>query len=539
MRRWRTACGFVGFERCDVGTCAGTVMARAMHAQAPMRTLIGVLVLGFAAGCSSGGGSGGDASAGGRTGGTGAQDSGGMSTGGVATGGASGSSGTSGGGACPDGGCQSFTSSYPGDVWQAETHVAVGTNGYAVAAWIASDGSVDQWASSAQYIGYAFSTDSGATWTPPQRIQSPHASHRAFDPRVAVDAANKFYVAFETIDKAYTEVHVYVASAPAGTTTFGTPSEVTDPAESAPIDGGTALYGYDRPWIAVTKNQEIVVAYLRFDDACGFWPSPAGCVANVMLSRSTNGKSWKRVQVTHNAVARDGGAGGGTHDLFMLAAFPCASTTTNRLWLTYGVADATVWDPPNKASGAFGVMLQYSDDDGATWSTSDATTIAPITTTGIFDDPSCAGDSDDVSVAYALRTPGATLANSIQVVRSVDGGKTFGAPIDAQDPTASSLSRHPTIVREASGNLDIVYYGGDQEGAMGAVYAVHSAAGAMNWGKATLIQKPVYLSSAEISNLWLGDYLGVTTGSGWLYTTFTDNSKSGLQKIDFARLAVP
>jgi hypothetical protein len=94
-------------------------------------------------------------------------------------------------------------------------------------------------------------------------------------------------------------------------------------------------------------------------------------------------------------------------------------------------------------------------------------------------------------------------------------------------------------VLEANGHLDVEYYGGAFDGdTNGAVYYVHSVDQGATWGSATLIRRPITLSSAGISDGWLGDYLGVTTSGGSLYTTFTDNS-SGVAHVDFAKLPLP
>jgi hypothetical protein len=229
-----------------------------------MRAVIGALVLGFVAGCSSSSAAtGGKADAG--TGGTGgAGGRGGASAGGI--GGAATSTGGTGGqldaSICPAGGCHPFTSSYPGDAWQAETHVAVGTNGYLAAVWIASD-KPEADPAMVRHLDYAFSPDSGATWAPVHVIRAPTADHNASDPAIAVDANNNFYLSFDTYEASAGQVdaawvvdrHVYVAKAPVGTTEFGAASEVTDPTEVMSGDGGTVPYGYDKPWIAVTRSQ--------------------------------------------------------------------------------------------------------------------------------------------------------------------------------------------------------------------------------------------------------------------------------------------
>jgi hypothetical protein len=397
---------------------------------------------------------------------------------------------------------------------------------------MASTGPVSAWKTSTQFLGYAFSTDWGATWTPAQAVYAPISGHRVFDPAVAVDAANDFHVSFLTIDMAYASYHVYAATAPAGTTSLGTPAEVTDPVEGVPTDAGPALYTYDKPWISVTKGQEIVVTYTRFDQGCAPDYKPSGaCFGNIMAARSTDAQSWTRVALTANNPGGDGGADGGIAS-FVGMAFQCASTATGRLWVVYeDLAPYPTWPAPA------GIALQYSDDDGATWSA--PTIVAPIAATVIFDDPSCAGDGSDVWVAYEQKPIGGTVASAIQVVHSTSGGQSFGAPVNALDTAASTYAWHSTLVREGNGHLDVEYYGGLFDGAAnGSVYSTHSGDQGATWGPATGIRMPITLTSAGFDVGWLGDYLGVAVGGGALYTAFTDNA-TGVSHVDFAKATLP
>ena len=142
-------------------------------------------------------------------------------------------------------------------------------------------------------------------------------------------------------------------------------------------------------------------------------------------------------------------------------------------------------------------------------------------------------------VEYQLTAGSAGVATSIQVTHSTNGGQMFGASVNALETSTSTAAWHAQIVLESSGHLDVEYYGGTGEGdPSAAVYYVQSADQGGSWSKATLIKKPVKLNSAGISDGWLGDYFGVTTADGSLFTTFTDNS-SGTSHVDFAKETLP
>jgi hypothetical protein len=215
-------------------------------------------------------------------------------------------------------------------------------------------------------------------------------------------------------------------------------------------------------------------------------------------------------------------------------AYPCVSATTGRLWVVYADFAPT----ENYSYAPTGVVLQYSDDDGATWSSGNTTVVAPIAVTGTFDDPSCVGDGNDVWVEYERQAPGCRtcIGNSINVVHSVDGGRTFGAPVNVLDTSVSYGAWHSTLVREANGGLDVLYYGGGTTWSdPGSVSFVRSRDQGVTWSKATLIKQPITVTSAAFA---LGDYLGIATGGGALHTTFTDNS-SGTKHVGYAKVTLP
>jgi hypothetical protein len=408
------------------------------------------------------------------------------------------------------------------------------------AAWIASSDPAWYGRGATSYIGTSFSADSGATWTPVQVLRAPAPDDRyAYDPAIAVDAANNFYVVFGAAGTVLVQnehkAGIWVAKAPKGTTTFGVPTETTDPADSLATDAGPAVYWFDKPWMAVMKDQEIVVTYARLEWAsCPLGPGTAwhDCVSNIMSSRSTDARSWIRAPVTANSAGS--GPRGGAPD-FVNYAFPCASTTSGRLWVVYDSFPA---------AGGIEVTLRFSDDGGATWNPADATVVSPATFMGMdAEDPSCVASGNDVWVSYEVHSIGETFATSIQVAHSTDGGRTFDRAVNVLDSATSRLGWHSSLVLESNGALDVEYYGGASAGDKGAgVYYVRSTDHGATWGKATLLRQPItlfdYRTAGGWAVNWLGDYLGLATASGSLYTTFTDNS-TGTAHIDFAKVKLP
>jgi hypothetical protein len=378
-------------------------------------------------------------------------------------------------------------------VAEAETHVAVADNGYVAIAYItilANGGSNN---------GYVFSTDDGMTWGKPQSIKSP-GLRVSSDPVLAADQKGNFYLTWIGFDRTNTggatNMHVYVAVAPAGTTTFGAPVDINGADEPS----------LDKPWVTVDNDGSVVITWVALQPSV------------VYAGRSTDGgQTWDVQTVTS----------GGFRNLV----FPCHGSTGNRLYVVYH-------------SGG-GIGLRWSDDGGTTWSDADKTAVAMQGDQPAFDDPTCAVDGSDVWVSYGLSPDqfnGSTSAklDTIRVAHSSDGGKTFADYWDAQDGSAASYFLHPYLVRERStGALDLVYYaGGFEKDPDGSFRWARSTDGGKTWGASTAVATPITYLAARADPKWLGDYVGLAWARDNLYVAYADNH-GVLPHIAFYRTAAP
>jgi hypothetical protein len=124
------------------------------------------------------------------------------------------------------------------------------------------------------------SADGGRTWSSHVRPVSPLCTHR--DPRLAVDAAGRQYIAFVQSDLCEDELvpHVVVASRAGGSA----------PWHIVRVAKPTWEYGYDdAPAIAVARNGRVYVAYTR---SLG-----ETAEAVVVASSADHGKTWTRPQL--------------------------------------------------------------------------------------------------------------------------------------------------------------------------------------------------------------------------------------------------
>jgi hypothetical protein len=181
-----------------------------------------------------------------------------------------------------------------------------------------------------------------------------------------------------------------------------------------------------KPRVAVTADGAVVVTWS--------YAGPLG--GGLGLARSTDGVAW-----TKQIVLERG-------DLHATLPFTCASRRGDRLWLVYLDAEA-------------GVRIRASDDGGATWTPLGSATVSTSDerTRVASDTPVCAGDGDELTVAYGLTdSPTEHATSAIAVVRSSDRGASF----DSRRTLDLGASRSSTIAarmaRTPDGAIDLAFY---------------------------------------------------------------------------------
>jgi hypothetical protein len=295
-----------------------------------------------------------------------------------------------------------------------------------------------------------------------------------------------------------TDMHVYVAVAPPGMTTFGQPVEVTMPAT-----GDT----FDKPWVTVTDKGSVLVTYAK--------TSTGGLYAGRSVDQ---GKSWNVA-----VIVEDGN--------FRNLAYPCAPAAGDRLWVTYH-------------AGA-GIGLRWSDDDGVTWPINNKTAVAAMGEPPAFDDPTCVASGNDVWVAYGLSNDMMSdtinpKLYAIRVAHSPDGGPTIDWRVNAHDPASGMFFQHPQLTRETGGGLNLVYYAGQAIGdTMATFRRSHSMDSGTTWAPSILVHQPIDFVQDRMSPHWLGDYVGAFWLSGTLYMSYADNGTGMYSHIAFAKATTP
>jgi hypothetical protein len=380
-------------------------------------------------------------------------------------------------------------------VREAESTLAVAADGRVAVAWIGFE------SASMAHIGYRFSSDDGESWEPVGQLQGPTGGPCA-DPVLTVDPDGNFYLVWLVFAASAQDTdHIYVARAPAGTTAFEAPVEVTDPNDPT---------FYDKPNISVTGTGSVMVAYTR----------QVGLVA----ARSTDGLSWERSSIVNEPPTRNHVVAG------------CSAPGASRVWVTHLHYDDITSERR--------IMLRWSDDGGASWPAGNATFVTDVDELDAgVDDPSCVAEGSEVWVLYG-RTHDTPSANgfgnlyAIRVAHSSDGGQSIDGRYDVQDPVVP-LQLHPRFARTDEGGLALVYYGGVQDGdPAGAVRYSFSSDGGASFGASVVMHEPVTFLQSRASLKWIGEYFGVAWRGGNLHTAYIDNAGAE-SHVAFYRTAVP
>lgn len=404
------------------------------------------------------------------------------------------------GGSPPD---NPIISQSPSSLLEAEAHLAVGSNGFIAAAWIAVD------PIGLPYVAYVFSTDDGDSWTAPQAVTPPLPVSTA-DPVVAVGPMDDFYLTYIAYDAAQPqpdESQVFVARAPSGQTSFGAPVVASPPG---------MLRFFDKPWIIATANGDVIVSFGELTTT----------QYAMYVARSTSAAQ----SFTSTAVELDT-----TQSMAWNFGFPCAPPTSGgSVWLTYHQFDAQ----------GVRVMLRWSSDAGATWPAANRTIVSVEPDTSIHDS-NCVADGNQVFIAYSTTMesmPDSSFTQKLTALRiahSIDGGATIASRADAHDPAVVPFAMIPNLARDdASGTLHLVYYTGTgDEDPIGTFRKSQTTAFGITFSPSQVVQQPIVFEQSRQDVDWLGDYVGVVARQGTLYTVFTDNSL-GFSHVRFHRAPI-
>jgi hypothetical protein len=373
---------------------------------------------------------------------------------------------------------------------ETEPTIAVAPDGRLAVAWL-------DVTSGGAPIGFAFSPDRGDTWSASQLLQL-GGGRFASNEIVAADAQSNFHLVTMAVAANQMSVQVLIATAPAGTSSFGAFTEISDPAVAVPRDATAFTIAHDGSFNVVWTEY-----------------SASLTSSQIVAARSTDGGAhWTRTNITPGALAD---------------AWPniCASRTSGKL-------AAVFVDSEHNATG-----LRWSDDDGGSWPDGNVNMVPLSSYEGEF--PSCLAIDNELWVMQGVastrpsRTYEPTL-DDIQLTHSGDGGPTLDATVSAQDPMAGGKYMRAMAVLLPDRRISLTYYAGASDDDPAAtVRRSLSSDGGKHFAASQMLYQPILLTTSRAGSTWLGDLLGVTADDHGTYVSFVDNG-AGKAHIRFTRL---
>ena len=377
---------------------------------------------------------------------------------------------------------EGIVSASSASAFEGETEIAIAPDGTTAISW---NGTPAATSTQSQHIGYTFWTPGAASFTP---VQTEIATGTPYstDSTVIADAQGNFFLVWLGIDFMVGTRHVYVATAPHGTTTFGAPVRVSAASDT----------GVDKPWVIFTSAGTMLISYSSI--------APDGVTSSITVARSTDAVIFTRTTLTS-----------GDEGL----AYLCKSAKKSRVYLTDKARDDI-----DAAAAQWTVVLRWSDDDGQTWPGQNLAVVPP--SPNIDGIPSCVADGADVWIDYE-EYAGAGAGDSVHVLHSSDDGQTFGQDTVASGHDPLPLLRGDQLTRASNGDLLVFSYGGSRDGDPDASFDfVKSVDKGTTFSLRHTVHSPIFLNLTRHKPRWLGDYVGVRPFGASLYVSYVDNTGS-------------
>jgi hypothetical protein len=376
----------------------------------------------------------------------------------------------------------------PASVIESEPHLAASPDGNTlVAVWTARTGS--DWLDEG-HIGYAFSTDAGATWSSPRDIGFPERE-RQVNVKVASDRDGNFWMVW--LGRSFVEAPdaIVVAKAPAGSTAFEPPFEVTDPA--AGLD-------YDLPAIWAHRGR-VVAVYRQMEEA-------EDQCDEVAVAQSDGDGAWAQVVVSPCDPAEN---------IKNITAL-CADELSERLWLVHVVGSGE----------RLRLEARFSDDGGTTWPEANRIEVSAADEKVAFDPVFCAAEGNAMWTAYGTTqdalVPGIFAKLSSIRIAHVDGQGVIELR-DALDPN-DGLGMHPHLARDGNRTNHVIYLAGkhdlDPDGSLR--WTQRSPDTPIDPARSRRVDGPFQFEQAWGGPGFLGDYFGVVATEGFLNAAYAVHS---------------
>jgi len=349
-----------------------------------------------------------------------------------------------------------------------------------VAVWIATRAAG---ASGLDHIGIAWSDDGGQSWTRSPELSTTNDQND--DPVILAEPDGSFYVVWLGYAGQGVPDHIWGARSTDHGHTFGTPVVVND----------TRNRGLDKPWIYAAGGT-LYVTY-----AANNLGNPGAIMTVYMVTSTNHGATWSSVlQVSPNAhdtanLARIAADATYVYASYVNAPGNSDGSPQNAVYVTRKTLAALTFQAPVRASGV-GESVVFQD--------------TPIVATA-------AG----LGVVYV--NGNLTGSSHVAFVRSSDQGATFSSSLHVDDDGCMGVHMLPQLAAGPDGHLHVAFYDNRYGDPTGALWYAASIDGGQSFGLNQFASDHAFpFTTSRMTNLWLGDYVGLAVAGGRIYASWTD-----------------
>jgi hypothetical protein len=390
-------------------------------------------------------------------------------------------------------------------------------------------------------LGVSHSTDGGVSWNavhilPPLNPVTYLQMDDCFDPTITTDTLGNVFVGHISQDSQMFS-GMYVHKSTDGGSSFSSPVTVAFDFPPGPPPDPNFRFN-DRCQITADKSPAspyLDNVYLTWIKDRGFMmPMP---YSDIYFSLSNDNGATFSVPITINEIH---------HDLANMPTIAVANDGTIYIcWMHYDV-----W------TGGIGtIYMDVSTNGGVSWAADIFVTnvnlppLALTTGAGLTDVVSKGApvigvsptNPTEVYITYAEDPDGAGPDEcDIYLIRSLDGGATWGTPVRVNDDSSVSDQHLPWLEVKPDGTIDIGWYDrrNDPGDKLWDVYIARSIDGGQTWSGNVQINDQSFASPQNPWGIpWMGEYLGLQVDSTHAYMVFCTSINDQLGDVYFDKIA--
>jgi hypothetical protein len=356
-----------------------------------------------------------------------------------------------------------------------ETSIAADGQGHVVVAWIASQ--------THDHIGVSYSDDAGVSFTRGPELGTSNQEHN--DPVVLAESDGSFLLVWLGYDDTGGTDHIWAARSTDHGHTFGAQIQVNTSTDR----------GLDKPWVYQAADAAHTI-FVTYDATVG------SSQFDYLVSSTDGGMTWSTsLQVSEAAQT--------TSDLARIA------TDSTRVYVSYDEAPGTDRGSTMNKVYVRSMMIGGTTFDPAVVASAPGDSV-------VFDDPPivATGDGQLTLVYVSGSLDGTTHA---RVRRSADAGLTWVDDGFADDDGCGSVRHLAELRAGADGRQHVLFYDNRFGSPDGVLWYTHTQSASGMFGANEFVSDHTFtFTSNRMTNLWLGDYVGLTVAGGKIYTSWTD-----------------